>query len=93
MSRIIFCQKLQKEAEGLPGLPYPGELGKKIYLHICKEAWQEWLKRQTMIINEYRLNAADPKSRRCWKKKWSSFSLVTAAKHRRGLLIQNNKLK
>lgn len=63
MTRTIHCQKLNKEAEGLDFPPYPGELGKKIYLHISKEAWQQWLARQTMFINEYRLNMLDPKSR------------------------------
>lgn len=63
MTRTIHCQKLNKEAEGLDFPPYPGELGKKIYLHISKEAWQLWLARQTMFINEYRLSMLDPKAR------------------------------
>lgn len=62
--RIIFCTKLNKELEGLEYPPYPGELGKKIVDHISKEAWQLWLGRQTMLINEYRLNMLDPNSRR-----------------------------
>ncbi|MEM9243656.1 MAG: oxidative damage protection protein [Pseudomonadota bacterium] len=63
MSRIIFCQKLNKEAQGLDFAPYPGELGEKIYKHICQEAWQQWLAHQTMLINENRLNMLDPKAR------------------------------
>lgn len=63
MTRIIFCQKLKKEAEGLPSLPYPGEIGKKIFEHISNEAWQGWIKHQTMLINEYRLNLTDSKAR------------------------------
>ena len=61
--RMIFCTKLNKEAEGLPNPPLPGELGKKIYLEISIEAWQLWLGHQTMIINEYRLSMSEPKSR------------------------------
>jgi Fe-S cluster biosynthesis and repair protein YggX len=64
MSRVIFCQKLHKEAEGLPTPPFPNELGQRIFLYISKEAWQLWLKRQTMFINEYRLSLADPKARK-----------------------------
>jgi Fe-S cluster biosynthesis and repair protein YggX len=64
MTRIIHCTKLNKETEGLDFAPYPGELGKKIFEHISKEAWQLWLNRQTMLINEYRLNMLDPNSRR-----------------------------
>ena len=56
-------RKLKKEAEGLDHPPYPGELGKKIYEHVSKEAWQLWLSHQTMLINEYRLSLIDPKAR------------------------------
>lgn len=63
MSRTIFCQKLQKDAEGLAFQPYPGELGKKIFENISNEAWQSWLGHQTMLINEYRLNMLDTKAR------------------------------
>jgi Fe-S cluster biosynthesis and repair protein YggX len=64
MSRTILCSYLQREAEGLDRVPYPGELGKRIYEHISKPAWQEWLKHQTMLINEYRLSPIEPKARK-----------------------------
>lgn len=63
MTRLIECAKLKKEAEGLDHPPYPGDLGKKIYEHVSKEAWQMWLSHQTMLINEYRLSLIDPKAR------------------------------
>jgi len=63
MARIIHCIKLDKEAEALDFPPYPGELGKKIYEKVSKEAWQQWLKHQTMLVNENRLNLADPRAR------------------------------
>lgn len=63
MSRRIHCVKLKKEAEGLDFQTYPGEIGKKIYDHISKEAWQMWLAHQTMLINEYRLSLIEPKAR------------------------------
>jgi Fe-S cluster biosynthesis and repair protein YggX len=63
MSRTVHCVKLNREAEGLERLPYPGELGKRIFDSVSKEAWQQWLQHQTMLINEYRLNPLDPKSR------------------------------
>lgn len=63
MSRKVQCAKLNKEADGLDVPPYPGELGKRIYLNVSKEAWQAWLKHQTMLINEYRLSTIDPKAR------------------------------
>lgn len=63
MPRTVNCAYLKKEAEGLEFLPYPGELGKKIYAQISKEAWQLWLKHQTMLVNENRLNLADQRAR------------------------------
>lgn len=63
MSRTVYCVKLGKEAEGLDYPPYPGELGKRLYEQASKEAWQMWIQHQTMLINEYRLNAIDPKAR------------------------------
>ena len=64
MSRTVFCVKLKKEAEGLDFPPYPGELGKKLWENVSKEAWAQWLKQQTMLVNENRLNLADPRARK-----------------------------
>jgi len=64
MDRTVFCQKLGKKAPALGFAPLPGPLGKKIHDNICAEAWQNWLKHQTMLINEKQLslaNAADRK--------------------------------
>ena len=43
---------------------YPGELGKKIFDNVSKEAWKMWMGHQTMLINEYRINPLDPKARK-----------------------------
>jgi len=59
MSRTIVCSLLGREADGLEKIPYPGELGLRIYENVSKEAWQQWLERLVMIINEYQLNSAD----------------------------------
>ena len=64
MTRMVNCRKLGREAEGLKIPPYPGELGQKIFQNISKEAWDLWTKQQTMLINEYRLSPADPKTRK-----------------------------
>ena len=63
MSRMVQCVKLEKEAEGLDRPTYPGDLGKRIYENVSKEAWQQWLGHQTMLINEYRLTPIEPKAR------------------------------
>ncbi len=64
MTRTVHCIKLNKELEGMVYPPYPGELGKRIYLSVSKEAWAAWLKQQTMLVNENRLSLADPEARR-----------------------------
>lgn len=63
MGRIVNCVKLGKQAEGLERPTYPGELGRRIFENVSKEAWQMWLKHQTMLINEYRLTPFEPKAR------------------------------
>ena len=63
MARMVQCIKLGKEAEGLDRPTYPGDLGKRIFENVSKEAWAEWLKHQTVLINEYRLSPIDPKNR------------------------------
>ena len=63
MPRTVFCSYLQREAEGLERVPYPGELGKRIYDNISAQAWREWLRHQTMLMNEYRLSPIEPKAR------------------------------
>lgn len=52
MSRTIFCTFLNQEAEGQDFQLYPGELGKRIFNEISKEAWSQWMSKQTMLINE-----------------------------------------
>jgi Fe-S cluster biosynthesis and repair protein YggX len=63
MIRNVKCVKLGREAEGLDFPTYPGELGKRIFDNVSKEAWNQWLKHQTMLVNELRLNLADIKAR------------------------------
>lgn len=64
MTRMIQCVKLGRVAEGLDRLPYPGPLGQRILENVSKQAWQDWLKFQTMLVNENRLNLADIQARK-----------------------------
>lgn len=64
MARMIHCIKLGKEAEGLDFPPVPGELGRRIYESVSKEAWQQWQRHQTMLVNENRLSLADARARK-----------------------------
>lgn len=64
MARMVNCVKLGREAEGLDRPPYPGELGRRIWATVSREAWQDWVKHQTMLINENRLSLADAAHRK-----------------------------
>ena len=61
--RTVHCVKLDRDAEGLAFAPWPGELGRRIYEHVSKQAWADWLGHQTMLINENRLNPLEPTTR------------------------------
>ena len=62
--RTVNCIKLGREAEGLDFPPYPGELGKRIFENVSREAWKAWLEHQKMLMNENRLNLADAAARK-----------------------------
>ncbi|MDR2507441.1 MAG: oxidative damage protection protein [Candidatus Accumulibacter sp.] len=64
MARVVKCVKLGREADGLDFPPYPGELGKRVFENVSKEAWDQWIRMQTMIINENRLNLSDANHRK-----------------------------
>jgi Fe-S cluster biosynthesis and repair protein YggX len=64
MARTVNCVKLGREAEGLDFPPLPGALGKRLYDNVSKEAWQAWQLQQTRLINENRLQLADPRARK-----------------------------
>jgi len=64
VARVVQCVVLKREAPGLVRVPYPGELGKRIFENVSQEAWGRWLQQQTMLINEYRLTPIEPKARK-----------------------------
>jgi Fe-S cluster biosynthesis and repair protein YggX len=63
-ARMVHCVLLKREAPGLERPPYPGELGKRVFENVSKEAWAKWLSHQVMLINEYRLTPIDPAHRK-----------------------------
>jgi Fe-S cluster biosynthesis and repair protein YggX len=64
VARMVRCVLLKRELPGLERSPYPGELGKRIFENVSKDAWAQWLQHQTMLINEYRLTPIEPKARK-----------------------------
>ena len=75
MTRTVNCVVLGKQLPGLDEVPYPGELGQRVFDNVSAEAWQSWLERLVMIVNEYQLNSADNRS------------LQTIEKHMLGFLF------
>ncbi len=70
---MVNCVKLGKEAEGLERPTYPGDLGKRIFDNVSKEAWGAWVQHQTMLLNEYRLSPIDPEHRKFLEKEMDKF--------------------
>ena len=79
MTRMVHCTVLNREAEGLDRVPYPGELGKRLFESVSKEGWQMWLGHQTMLVNEYRLSMIDPKARQFLVKEMEKFLFTGGA--------------
>ena len=73
MSRKVHCAKLNKEADGLNAITYPGELGERVFEQVSQEARQMWLSHQTMLINEYRLTPIEPKARKFLEEEMEKF--------------------
>jgi len=91
MTRTVNCVYLGREAEGMAAPPYPGELGNRIYENVSREAWQAWLKHQTMLINEYRLNALDPKARTMLREEMEKFFFGGGSKKPEGYVPQGSE--
>ena len=75
MTRMVNCVKLGREAEGLDGPPFPGKEGERIFEQVSKQAWQEWLNLQTMLINEHRLTPFEPKAKQFLERERENFLL------------------
>ena len=89
MSRNINCTVLGKEAEGLDYMPYPGELGQRVFDNVSKEAWQRWLAHQTMLINEYRLTPIEPEARKFLETEMEKFFFSTGSDLPGGFVAPN----
>ena len=73
MPRMVKCAKLGRELPGLERPPFPGPLGERIYNEISQEAWDMWREYQTLVINHYSLNPADPDDREILREQMEAF--------------------
>ena len=88
MSRTVNGVKLGREAEGMDFPPLPGALGKKVFENVSKEAWQAWIKHQTMLINENRLSLADPRARQYLQQQLENYFFGDGAEMPAGFVPQ-----
>ena len=73
MTHMVHCVKLGKDLPGLKFPPFKGELGERVYSNISEEAWKLWLGHSTMVINENRLNPAEPAAQEVLRKQLEDF--------------------
>jgi len=80
MTRTVQCVLLGEEAEGLDYVPYPGDLGQRIFDNVSKQAWQKWVGHQTMLINENRLTPIEPAARKFLEEEMEKFFFGAGSK-------------
>ena len=78
--RMVKCVKLGREMPGLDRIPWRGELGKRVYDNVSKEAWGMWVEHSKMLMNEFRLNPLDPNSQRIMEDQMEMFFFGEGAK-------------
>lgn len=70
---FVTCCRCGATAEAMASPPLPTTTGKEVHERVCAACWQEWLRTQIMLINEYRLNLMDPEARRELEKQMRLF--------------------
>lgn len=78
--RMVKCVKLGRELPGLDRAPWKGDLGKRIYENVSKEAWAMWVNHSKMLLNEYRLNPLDPNAQKIMEEQMELFFFGEGAK-------------
>lgn len=91
MTRMVHCIKLGREAEGLERPTYPGPLGLRIFDNVSKEAWQGWIRYQTMLVNENRLNLADARARKYLAEQMENYFFGESVQMPPGYIPTQNK--
>lgn len=58
------CIRCDRESpRPLAAAPFADERGARILANICSECWEDWKRRQMLLINHYGLNVREPKAR------------------------------
>jgi Fe-S cluster biosynthesis and repair protein YggX len=86
MTKTITCIKLGSDQEAMDFPPFPGALGERIFQNVSKSAWKAWLEQQKMLVNENRLNLADPEARKYLKEQTESYFFGDGADSAQGFV-------
>lgn len=78
--RMVKCVKFGHEMPGLDRIPWKGDIGKRVYENVSKDAWKLWLEHSKMIMNEFRLNPLDPNSQKIMEEQMEAFFFGEGAK-------------
>jgi Fe-S cluster biosynthesis and repair protein YggX len=90
-TRMVHCVKFDKDMPGLDRIPWRGELGKRVYENVSKDAWKLWIEHSKMIMNEYRLNPLDPNSQKIMEEQLEQFFFGEGAKLPEGYVAPKAK--
>lgn len=70
----IRCARCGREdVPPLARPPFPDELGRRITEEVCVDCWEDWKRRQMLLINHYGLSVQDPKAREFLRKNLRAF--------------------
>jgi Fe-S cluster biosynthesis and repair protein YggX len=90
-TRMVKCVKFGREMPGLDRATWKGELGKRIYENVSKEAWKMWIEHSKMVMNEYRLNPLDPSSQKIIEEQMEQFFFGEGARLPEGYVPPKSK--
>jgi Fe-S cluster biosynthesis and repair protein YggX len=90
-SRTVHCVKFGREMPGLDRIPWRGELGKRVYENVSKDAWKLWIEHSKMVMNEYRLNPLDPNSQKIMEEQMEQFFFGEGSKLPEGYVAPKAK--
>ena len=90
-TRMVHCVKFDKDLPGLDRVPWKGELGKRVFENVSKDAWKLWLEYSKMVMNEYRLNPIDPNSQKIMEEQMEQFFFGEGAALPPGYVPQQKK--
>jgi Fe-S cluster biosynthesis and repair protein YggX len=85
--RMVKCVKLGKELPGLDRIPWKGDIGKRVFDNVSKDAWKMWVDHSKMLLNEFRLNPMDPNSQKIMEEQMEQFFFGDGSKPPEGFVV------